>query len=73
MKPRITFAHIILFLAGVAAGVICGGIAAAFIVPLCTTARGYYAIGSEWCIIVFIAYAGYTAFNNIFFKQLERR
>lgn len=66
---NISIGHVLVFLFEVLAGAICGGIAAAFLVPFCISARGYFAVGSEWCIIIFVAYAGYSALNNFFFSE----
>ena len=70
---QIKVGHILVFLFEVLAGMICGGIAAAILVPICISARGYFTVGSEWCVIIGVAYAGYSALNTFFFSEIERR
>lgn len=73
MKAKITADHIILFVVELSVGITFGGLAAAILVPLCISARGYFSVGGEWAVISFIAYAAYSAFNNWFFKKIARR
>jgi hypothetical protein len=64
--------NLIVFLIEVGIGLACGAIAAAFILPLAYTERGYFAIGAEWLIIIVVAYAGFSATNKYIFDSVER-
>lgn len=65
-------ARILIFSAELVAGFIFGLIMSAFVLPLCYTERGYFAIGAEWFLILFAAYAGFTAANKYIFERIER-
>lgn len=64
---------IIIFLIDVTVGLICGLISASLILPLAYAERGYFAIGAEWLIIIFVAYAAFSAVNKKIFDIIERR
>ena len=70
---NIKLGHILVFLMEMLAGLICVGVAAAIFIPICISARGYFAVGAEWIVITLIAYGGYTALNTFFFSEYERR
>lgn len=65
--------HIVLFIVELSVGLTFGGLSAALFIPFCIKARGYFAIGGEWAIIIFAGYASYSAINNWFFRRLSRR
>lgn len=64
--------NIILFLIEVGIGLLCGAIIAVFVLPFAYSERGYFAIGSEWFVIILVAYAGFTATNKYIFDSVER-
>lgn len=65
-------ANIIVFLIEVGVGILCGVVIAVLALPIAYIERGYFAIGSEWLIIIGMAYAGFSATNKYIFEHLER-
>lgn len=70
---RFTILHLMLLLADIASGAIAGGIIAAILLPVCRTARGYFAVGAEWFLIALAAFIGYSVFNTLVFNELLRK
>lgn len=63
--------HILIFLANLAAGFVCGAASAAILIPLALSERGYFAIGGEWFLILLISFGGYSAFNAYLFTPTQ--
>ena len=60
-----------IWIAEVLAAGICGFIAALALVPASYVARGYYAFGGEWLIVLGITLLAFNIINNAFFKMLK--
>ena len=72
MRGKIT-GYIIVFMLEILAGTASGGIIASVLVPYCLATRGYFAIGTEWILIIAAAYGGYTLLNQFFFSKTKGR
>lgn len=57
-----------IWIAEVLAAGICGFIAALALVPASYAARGYYAFGGEWLIVLGVTLLAFHIINNAFFK-----
>ena len=55
--------------AEILAGLAAGAITAAVTLPLAYEYRGYTAVGGEWCLIIAMAYAGFSVCDNLIFKE----
>lgn len=60
-----------IWIAEVLAAGICGFIAALALVPASYAARGYYAFGGEWLIVLGVTLLAFHIINNAFFKMLK--
>ena len=50
---------------------ICGFIAALALIPASYAARGYFAFGGEWLIVLGVTLLAFHVINNAFFKMLK--
>lgn len=50
---------------------ICGFIAALALIPASYAARGYFAFGGEWLIVLGVTLLAFRVINNAFFKMLK--
>ena len=70
MKYKATM--LLLFVIEIAVGLFAGFMVAMFVVPFCYADRGYLAVGSEWILIMFVAYIGFMICNKYIFTEIER-
>lgn len=60
-----------IWIAEVLSAGICGFIAALALIPASYAARGYFAFGGEWLIVLGVTLLAFHVINNAFFKMLK--
>ena len=70
MNKKATLAGLFIF--EITVGLILGALTAVVLLPICCESRGYFAVGSEWILIIGVAYAGFIACNKYIFDRIER-
>lgn len=64
-------AELVIFCIEIFTGIGTGTVVGALVIPAIRQARGYYAVGGEWYLIVAAAWLGFYAVHRYIFRNLE--